>query len=109
MRGMTRLARFLLVVVVAKLRAAGEVDDPLLACRQFVPLIVADVDFAEERFADGAGMGKPIGAVHVTEAVALGAGIVFVKDGPPPFDHLSLDFDRAWRGGMDSRFHRADI
>ena len=39
----------------------------------------------------------------------LGAAVVLVKDGPPPFDHLALDLDRTGRRGVDDELEARDV
>ena len=53
------------------------------------------------RDADRAGLGEPMFGLDHRHPNHLAAGVVFVDDRPPPFDHFALDRHRAGRGGVD--------
>ena len=93
MRGVSRLRRLLAVVVIFERRRASEIDRSLLADGHFSAVLAADVNFAEQRAADGSRMREPIRTSDIAEAVAFRAGIIFVNDRPPPIDHPTLDLD----------------
>ncbi len=76
---------------------------------QFFAVLAADMDRPQQRFADGAGMRQPVGAAGIAEAVAFGAGVIFVDHRPPPFDHLALDLDRARRRRVDRGLHARHV
>ena len=88
--------------MVFELGVGLEVDRALFADGHLFAVLSDDADHAKHGRADGAGMGKPLFAVAVHEAVAFGAGVVLVDDRPPPVDHLALDLDRARRAAANA-------
>ena len=99
--GMVGAGGLLGVVVIGEVIAAAEINHARLACRQLVAVLVADVYLTGRRAPDRTLVLEPGGAVDDGDAVALGAGIIFVQDRPPPVDHLLLHGDRAGGGGMN--------
>ncbi len=95
--------------MVFELGLGLEVDRALFADGHLFAVLTDDVDHTEHGGADGAGMGEPLFAVAVDEAVAFGAGVVLVDDRPPPVDHLALDLDRAGRRCVDADVERGGV
>src|SRR5262245_8471903 len=71
--------------------------------------LIEHMQLAEQDAPHGAPVREPFGAVAGCEAEPLRGPIVFVDDGPPPFDHLLLDGDRAGRGSVHSALQRGEI
>jgi len=95
--------------VIGRRHRAAEIDLALFADRHFIAFLVADMDHAVYGPAHCALVGHPVGGLDPGHPVAFGAGIILVDDGPPPFDHLLLDRDRARRGGVDGELQAGDV
>ena len=85
------------VVEVLEVEPALEVDLAGLTRRQFVAVLVEDVERAHHRLADRSGMRQPVLGGDQGRTDGLRGGVVLVDDRPPPVDHLLLDLHRARR------------
>uniref|UniRef100_A0A0N4Z3R1 Transcriptional regulator n=1 Tax=Parastrongyloides trichosuri TaxID=131310 RepID=A0A0N4Z3R1_PARTI len=101
--------RLVRVVVVFERVLALEIDVADLARRQLIPFIVADMDHAEIGLAHRAGLLQPLVRVDDGHAVALGPGVVFDQDRPPPVDHRLLDRHGTRGRGVDGQLQRRDV
>ena len=93
--GVLRFGGLVRIVVIHERLAFGKVDGADLASRHLLAELVADLQFADDGLAHRSLVGQPLGRPDHRHAVALGAGVVLPHDGPPPFDHLLLDQNRA--------------
>ncbi|MNE23155.1 hypothetical protein D3C80_1163980 [compost metagenome] len=101
--------RLLRVVVIFERVIALEIDVADHARRQFVALVVADVDDAEVGAAHRSRLPQPLFRVDDGHAVALGPSVVLDQDRAEPVDHGPLDRHGAWRRGVDGQLQRRDV
>ncbi len=110
MFGVLGLAGLVRVVVVLERHVlAFEEDLADLTDREFLAVLVADVDHAEQRLAHRAGMIERLLRADERRAGGLGRCVVLVDDRAPPLDHRPLHLDGAGRGRVDGDLHAADV
>ena len=106
------LAALGVVVVVGEFREvrALEVDLAHLALLHVAALLVDDAQQgAGHDMAHGARLAQRLLGIVPDHDAGLGGAVVFVDDGPPPFDHLALHGRRTGRGAVRDPAQRREV